>query len=167
MKSKLLFHAFIYNLDMSAKSTPKVIFADNKKALFDYEIIEEYEVGLKLFGEDVKSIRNGSINLKWSYVLINKWHPYATGIHIGEYKWGTRLIEPKREREILMRKSEIFRLETKVKEMWATIIPMQVYSKGNLIKLRIALAKWKKTWQKKETIKSRDLDREMAKKFKL
>ena len=64
MKSKLLFHTFIYNLDMSAKSTPKVIFADNKKALFDYEIIEEYEAGLKLFGEEVKSIRNGSINLK-------------------------------------------------------------------------------------------------------
>ena len=64
MKSKLLFHTFIYNLDMPLQSTPKVIFADNKKALFDYEIIEEYEAGIKLFGEEVKSIRNGSINLK-------------------------------------------------------------------------------------------------------
>jgi SsrA-binding protein len=69
-----------------AKIAEKIIFADNKKALFDYEIIEEYEAGLKLYGEEVKSIRNGSINLKGSYILINKNHPYAVGIHIGEYK---------------------------------------------------------------------------------
>ncbi len=150
-----------------AKIAEKIIFADNKKALFDYEIIEEYEAGLKLYGEEVKSIRNGSINLKGSYILINKNHPYAVGIHIGEYKWGTRIIEPKRERDLLLSKKEIVRLETKTKEMGATIIPVQVYSKGNLIKVRVALAKGKKTWQKKESIKSRDLDREMARKFKL
>lgn len=152
---------------MPPKEKAKVIFAENKKAHFDYEIIEEYEAGIKLYGEEVKSIRNGSINLKWSYVIIHKWHPYATGIHIGDYKWGIRIFEPKREREILLKKSEIQRLEIKVKEMGATLIPMQVYSKWNLIKLRIALTKGKKTWQKKETIKSRDLDREMARKFKL
>ena len=150
-----------------AKIAEKIIFADNKKALFDYEIIEEYEAGLKLYGEEVKSIRNGSINLKGSYILINKNHPYVVGIHIGEYKWGTRIIEPKRERDLLLSKKEIVRLETKTKEMGATIIPVQVYSKGNLIKVRVALAKGKKTWQKKESIKSRDLDREMARKFKL
>ena len=152
---------------MNSQEKAKVIFAENKKAHFDYEIIEEYEAGIKLYGEEVKSIRNWSINLKWSYVLIQKWYPYATGIHIGDYKWGVRIFEPKRERALLLKKSEIQRLEIKVKEMWATLIPMQIYSKGNLIKLRIALAKGKKTWQKKESIKSRDLDREMAKKFKL
>ena len=149
------------------KNPDKIIFAENKKARFDYEIIEEYEAGIKLYGDEVKSIRHGSVNLKWSYILINKWHPYATGIHIGEYKGGTRMAEPKRERAILMRKNEIQKLELKIKEMWATIVPMEVYSKGNLIKLRIALVKGKKLWQKKETIKSRDLDREMAKKFRL
>lgn len=148
------------------KSDNKVIFADNKKALFDYEIIEEYEAGIKLYGEEVKSIRNGSINLKWSYILINKWHPYATGIHIGEYQGWSRIVPPKRERDILLKKSEIIRLETKIKEMGATLIPMQIYTKGNLIKVRIALVKWKKLWQKKETLKNRDLDREMARKFK-
>jgi SsrA-binding protein len=91
----------------------------------------------------------------------------VTGIHIGEYKWWSRILPPKREREILMKKSEILRLELKIKEMWATMIPLQVYSKGNLIKVRVALVKWKKTWQKKETLKNRDLDREMARKFKL
>ena len=64
MKSKLLFITFIYNLHMPLPTSQKVIFADNKKALFDYEIIEEYEAGIKLFGEEVKSIRNGSINLQ-------------------------------------------------------------------------------------------------------
>ena len=152
---------------MAPPEKTKIIFAENKKARFDYEIIEEYEAWIKLYGEEVKSIRNGSINLKWSYILINKWHPSATGIHIGDYKWGVRIFEPKREREILLKKSEILRLENKVKEMGATIVPMQIYSKWNLIKLRIALVKGKKTWQKKETIKDRDLDREMARKFKL
>lgn len=148
------------------KNENKIIFADNKKALFDYEIIEEYEAGIELYGEEVKSIRAGNVNLKWSYILINKWHPYATGIHIGEYKGGIRIIEPKRERNLLMRKGEIIRLETKIKEMGATLIPMQIYTKGNLIKVRVALAKGKKLWQKKETLKNRDLDREMARKFK-
>lgn len=159
--------SFIYNLDMPLSPQSKTIFADNKKALFDYEIIEEYEAGIKLYGEEVKSVRTSNINLKWSYILINKWHPYVTGIHIGEYKWWSRILPPKREREILMKKSEILRLELKIKEMWATMIPLQVYSKGNLIKVRVALVKWKKTWQKKETLKNRDLDREMARKFKL
>lgn len=65
-----------------------------------------------------------------------------------------------------MRKGEIIRLETKIKEMGATLIPMQIYTKGNLIKVRVALVKGKKLWQKKETLKNRDLDREMARKFK-
>ena len=82
----MIFSFFLYNHCTVAKIAEKIIFADNKKALFDYEIIEEYEAGLKLYGEEVKSIRNGSINLKGSYILINKNHPYAVGIHIGEYK---------------------------------------------------------------------------------
>ena len=88
------------------------------------------------------------------------------GVHIGELKGGMRLIEPKRERDILLSKKEIQKLELKVKEMGATIVPISFYSKWNLIKVRIALVKGKKTWQKKESLKARDLDREMAKKFK-
>lgn len=144
----------------------KIIFAENKKAFFDYEIIEEYEAGIKLLWEEVKSIRNGNINLKWSYILIHKSVATMIGVHIGELKGGMRLIEPKRERDILLSKKEIQKLELKVKEMGATIVPISFYSKWNLIKVRIALVKGKKTWQKKESLKARDLDREMAKKFK-
>lgn len=148
-------------------SSPSLTFADNKKALFDYEIIEEYEAGIKLLGEEVKSVRNGSVNLKWSYILITKGYPTLVGVHIGELAWGMRKIEPKRERAILMNKKEILRLEQKLHEIGGTIVPISLYSKGNLIKVRIALAKGKKIWQKKETIKARDLDREVSRKFRL
>ena len=152
--------------DMKSAS-PSHIYAENRKAHFDYEIIEEYEAGIQLFGEEVKSIRNGSINLKGSYILITSGRPFATGIHIGEYKWGMRKLDPKRERELLLNKNQIIRLESKIKEMGATIVPMQVYSKGNLIKVRIALVRGKKTWEKKNTIKERDLNRETMRKFHL
>jgi SsrA-binding protein len=145
----------------------KTIFAENKKAFFDYEIIEEYEAGVKLFWEEVKSVRSGNINLKGSYILINKSVATMIGAHIGELKGGMRLLEPKRERDILLSKHEIQKLQLKVKEMGATLVPLSFYAKWNLIKVRVALVKGKKTWQKKESIKARDLDREMAKKFRL
>lgn len=78
-----------------------------------------------------------------------------------------RKLDPKRERELLLNKNQIIRLESKIKEMGATIVPMQVYSKGNLIKVRIALVRGKKTWEKKNTIKERDLNRETMRKFHL
>lgn len=149
------------------KRQERIILSENKKAFFDYEIIEEYEAGIKLLWEEVKSVRNGNINLKWSYILITKWIPTVVGMHIGELQWGVRKIEPKRERFLLLAKKEILKLELKVKEMWATLVPLSVYTRGNLIKVRMALVKWKKTWQKKETIKARDLDRELSRKFHL
>lgn len=91
-------------------------------------------------------------------------------MHIGHYNLrnaAAKILDPRRDRELLMQKKQILKLAIKIKEMGATLVPMQVYSKGNLIKIRVALVKGKKTWQKKETIKSRDLDREMAKKFRL
>jgi SsrA-binding protein len=123
------------------KKTASIIYAENKKALFDYERIEEYEAGLKLYGEEVKSVRKGSVNLRGSYIIITKGYPTLVGMHIGEYANGMKKLEPKRERDILLSKTEILRLEIKMKEMGATIVPISIYSKGNLIKLRIALAK--------------------------
>lgn len=163
----MIFLFFYYTITDMQKWTDKIIFADNKKALFDYEIIEEYEAGIKLYGEEVKSVRNGSINLKWSYILITKNHPTVVWVHIGELRGWMRQLEPKRERDILLSKNEILRLELKVKEMGATIIPISLYSKWNLIKMRMALVKGKKTWQKKESIKARDIDRELSRQFKL
>ena len=146
---------------------PSHTFADNKKARFDYEVIEEFEAGIQLFGEEVKSIRKGSVNLRGSYILITKGQATIVGMHISEYPWGMRKLEPKRERMLLMKQSELFRYEMKTKEMWATLIPMEIYSKGNLIKVRVALVRGRKKWEKKNVLKERDLDRETAQKFRL
>lgn len=164
---KLIFLAFPYNRDAMSQKLSSNTLTENKKALFDYEIIEEYEAGIKLFGEEVKSARNGSINLKWSYILIDKLRPYIVGMHIGEYRGGMRKPEPKRNRDILLKTNEILNLSQKIKEMGATIVPVSIYTKWNLIKVRIALVKWKKTWQKKNLIKKRDLEREMRWKFRI
>ncbi len=137
---------------------------ENKKALFDYEIIEEFEAGIVLVGSEVKSIRNGSVNLKWSYITLHSGRPVLVGSHISEYKSNTGTItDPKRERLILMSKKEILRLSQKIKETSATLIPVSIYSKWNLFKVRVALAKWRKKWEKKNLLKERDLDRETRK----
>ena len=161
---------FFYRIHGMKKDQPSILFADNKKAHFDYEIIEEYEAGIRLVGEEVKSIRSGGTNLKWSYILITSGRPVVTGMHIGHYNLrntAAKILDPKRDRELLMQKKQILKLAIKIKEMGATLVPMQVYSKWNLIKIRVALVKWKKAWQKKESIKEKDLDREIARKFRL
>jgi len=141
---------------------------ENKKALFDYEIIEEFEAGLVLFGPEVKSLRAGQGNLKWSYITLHSGVPTLVGLHISEYRANTGTkFDPKRERIVLISRKEIQRLSQKTKEMGATIIPVEIYQKWNLFKIRIALAKWRKKWEKKNLLKERDLDRETARKFKL
>ncbi len=149
------------------KSSTSHTYADNRKARFDYEVIEEFEAGLRLYGEEVKSVRGWSINLRGSYILITKSHPTLVWVHISEYPGGMRKLEPKRERDLLMKQSEIARYESKIKEMWATLIPMEIYSKGNLIKVRVALVKGRKKWEKKQVLKERDIERETALKFRL
>jgi SsrA-binding protein len=137
------------------------VIIENKKALFDYEVIEEFEAGIVLVGSEVKSIRNGSANLKWAYITLHSGRPVLVGSHISEYKWSTGVIvDPKRERLILMSKKEILRIGQKVKETSATLVPVSIYSKWNIFKVRVALAKWRKKWEKKNLLKERDLDRE-------
>lgn len=137
---------------------------ENKKALFDYEIIEEIEAGIVLVGSEVKSLRSGQANLKWSYVTLHSGRPVLVGSHIAEYKNNTgTIVDPKRERLLLISKKEILRLSQKVKETSATLVPVSIYQKWNLFKVRVALAKWRKKWEKKNLLKERDLDREVRK----
>lgn len=149
------------------KVVPNKTIIENKKALFDYEVIEEFEAGIVLYGPEVKSLRAGQANLKWSYVTLHSGRPVLVGCHISEYKSNTGTkFEPKRERNLLISQKEISRLQQKTKEMWATIVPVEIYTKGNLFKVRIALAKWRRKWEKKNLLKERDLDREVARKFR-
>jgi SsrA-binding protein len=145
---------------MSAQHTSII---ENKKALFDYEIIEEYEAGIVLSGPEVKSLRIGQANLRGSYVTLHSGRPTLVGLHITEYRANTTTqTDPKRERMVLLKKSELERLSQKLHEMGATLIPVEIYAKGNIFKLRLALAKGRKKWQKKQVLKERDLDRETA-----
>ena len=138
--------------------------AENRKALFDYEIIEEFEAGIVLFGPEVKSVRAWQVNLKWAYITTHSGRPVLVGCHISEYKNNSATkIDPKRERLLLLSQKQILRLSQKTKDMGATIVPIEIYSKWNLFKVRIALAKWRKKWEKKNLLKERDLDRETRK----
>jgi SsrA-binding protein len=134
----------------------------NKKAFLDYEIINTYEAGLRLFWEEVKSVRLGLVNLKWSYVTIRGNEVILLNTHIPHYKNWKWEFDPKRERTLLMKKYEITHLRSQLHEGGFTLILTNIYSKGNLIKGKIALAKWRKTWQKKQVLKERDLDRETS-----
>jgi len=126
--------------------------AKNKKAFHDYFIIEEFEAGIELFGTEVKSIRAGSVNLKDSYVDIKNGEAFALGVHISPYEKGNIFNrDPLRPKKLLLHKKEILRLFGKSKEEGLTIIPLEIYLSGSLAKLKIALAKGKKLYDKRNT----------------
>lgn len=146
------------------KKLERKTIIQNKKAIFDYEIIEEFDAGIKLFGSEVKSIRLGQANLKGSYITLHSGRPFLIGCHISEYKYNTnKKIDPKRERELLLNKKEILYLSQKTKEMWATLIAKEILEVWNLFKIRLVLARGRKKWQKKQLLKERDLSREIRK----
>ncbi len=143
------------------KTLWKQILIDNRKAQFDYEIFDLFEAWIVLRWVEVKSIRWGHGNLSWAYVSIHSWRPVIMGLHISEYPFNSWLkMDPRCDRLLLMKKSEITRIQTKLKTGWYTLIPMEVYSKWNLIKLAIWLARGRKRHEKKQLLKERDLDRQ-------
>ena len=149
----LLFRRILANMSL----------AENKKALFDYEILEKYEAGLKLTGQEVKSVKNGQVNLKGTFVTFHKNRANITNMHISKYKPAGALpdYDPTRPRELLMKKREIAYLQGKSMEKGLTIIPIRVYTKGRLIKVEVALARGKRQFDKRESIKQKDLKREL------
>ncbi len=137
--------------------------ADNKKARFDYEVLEKFEAGLVLNGQEVKSIRNGNIGLKASYIVIKEGEPYLIGATIPPYQPKNALpdYDPERLRKLLLNKKEIDYLIGKTREKGLTLIPLKVYTKYAKIKLEFGIAKGKRKIDKRETIKKRDGDREI------
>lgn len=144
------------------------IIAKNKKAHHDYEIIDWYEAGVVLTGSEVKSIREGRISLKESYAEIKEGEVYLVNCHISPYPAANIFNpHPRRERKLLLHRREIKRLTGKVKEKGLTLIPLQVeINDRGLIKLKLALAKGKKLYQKRETIRERDRERELKRELK-
>lgn len=137
--------------------------AENKRARFDYEILETFEAGIELFGHEVKSIRAGRLNLSGSYVIVRGEEAYLINADLPPYQpLNTPSdYDPKRARRLLLRREEIKELMGRVKESGLTILPLNVYTKGSLIKLKIGLGKPKKKSDKREAIKRRETDREM------
>lgn len=143
-------------------------YADNKKARFDYEILETYEAGLVLSGNEVKSIRNGNVNLKGGFVTFHGNDAFIINVHISRYKYaGTTLnYDPERSRKLLLKKKEISYLRGKSQEKGLTIVPLTLYNKGRHIKVEIAVARGKKKYDKRESVKKREVDREVQRKMK-
>ena len=144
------------------------IFAENKKARFDYEIIETYQAGIELTGSEVKSIRAGQISLSGAYVTFHNTKAQLLNAHISPYKFAGAKpdYDPTRSRALLLHRREIKYLRGKSEEQGLTIVPLRVYSNNRLIKLEIAVARGKKRFDKRETIKKRDLNREIRKNLK-
>lgn len=142
-------------------------YAVNKKARFEYEILETFEAGLVLTGAEVKSVRDGNIRLSGSYVTFHHNSASLLNGHISPYKHAQQQdYDPTHSRQLLLKAKEINYLRGKLSEKGLTIVPLSVYTKRNKIKIEIGLGKGKKTFDKRETIKKRDADREIKQKMK-
>ena len=131
----------------------------NRKAYFDYFVEEELEAGIELLGTEIKSIRKGEISLKDTYARIKNNQVYVINMFIAKYEFGSFNHEERRERKLLLHKSEIRKLKDKVKLEGYSLIPLKLYFKGNNVKVLLGLCKGKKNYDKRETIKKRDLDK--------
>ncbi len=141
---------------------PRVLSA-NRKARYDYHIEETYEAGIALMGSEVKSVRQGRANLRDSYAAFERGELFLHNCHISPYLAASRFNpDPLRSRKLLMRGEEIRRLIGKVEEKGLTLVPLRLYLKGRLVKVEIALARGKKQYDRREDIKEREAEREVA-----
>ncbi len=141
-----------------------LIISDNRKARFDYEILETYEAGLVLTGSEVKSIRNKQIQLKDSYISFIGNEAFLQNAHISEYKASSyNNHAPERLRKLLLHRRELNKIYGALREKGLSCIPLKIYFKNGKIKIEIALAKGKKLHDKRASIKQKDMDRELRK----
>jgi len=137
------------------------VLVKNRKARFDYHLLETEEAGIELLGTEVKAIRAGRANLKEAHVHFEHGEAFLVGCHISPYESaGYASHDPLRRRRLLMKKRDIVRLAVKVKEKGYTVVPLEIVLDGNWIKVSIALARGKQVHDKRETLRQRTLDRE-------
>ncbi len=150
----------------TAKGAVKLI-ANNKKAYHDYFIEDKYECGISLAGTEVKSLRLGKCSIKEAFIRIENEEVIVYGMHISPYEKGNIFNkDPLRPKKLLMHKYEIRKLVGKIKEKGYTLIPLQVYFKGSLVKVEIGLARGKKLYDKRADIAKKDMKREAERDFK-
>ena len=149
-------------MDTSTKT-----IAQNKKAFHDYFVLEQYETGIELSGTEVKSIRQGRVNLKDSFCSIDKGEIFVYGMHISPYEKGNIFNkDPLRKRKLLMHKKEILRLFGTVKQEGYSLIPLSLYFKGPRVKMNLGLCKGKKLYDKRADIAKKEASREMERHLK-
>lgn len=140
---------------------------NNRKAFHLYEVLERFEAGLELIGCEVKSLRQGEANLQDSFAMVRNRELWLVNMHIAPYAQGNRQnADPLRTRKLLMHKPEISRLAGKISQKGFTLVPLSVYLKGRRVKVELGLARGKHTYDKKETLKERDLQREAQRAMK-
>lgn len=150
-----------------AKESKKII-ANNKKAFYDYFIEDKYEAGIELVGTEVKSLRMGKCSIKEAFVRIQKGEVFIYGMHISPYEKGNIFNrDPLRARKLLLHRYEIRKIEGQIAQKGYTLVPLNVYLKGSLMKVEIGLAKGKKQYDKRQDIAKKDQRREAEKQFKV
>ena len=144
------------------------LIANNKKAFHDYFIEDKFEAGISLAGTEVKSLRMGKCSIKESFIRIENGEVMIYGMHVSPYEKGNIFNkDPLRPRKLLMHKYEIHKVEGKMTAKGYTIVPLQVYFKGSLVKVEIALARGKKLYDKRQDIAKKDMRRESEREFKV
>jgi len=138
--------------------------ARNRKAYYDYEILDKFEAGIVLNGAEIKSIRNSNLSIAESRVIVNKGEAWLVGCHVAEYKFDSSpdVYDPIRDRKLLLHKKEIHKLGGAKTQKGLTIIPLSIYMKRNYIKVEIALARGKKKFDKRASIKEKDSNRSIS-----
>lgn len=138
------------------------LVASNRRALHDYEILEKVEAGLVLLGPEVKSLREGRANLSDSYAVLRRGEAYLVNAHVSPYAQASRENpDPRRERKLLLNRSEIRRLAGKVSERGLTLVPLSLYFKNGRAKVELGLARGKRVYDKRQTLKRREQEREI------
>lgn len=139
----------------------KKISVKNRKASFEFQLLEEFDAGIILVGSEIKSIRQGHVSISESYCYVNKGEVFIKNMHIQELKDAAVQHEPLRDRKLLLTKKEIKKIETKLKDKGLTLVPTYMYNKKGLVKLKISLAKGKKLFDKREDKKAKDIERDL------
>ncbi len=146
----------------------KKLIANNKKAYHEYFLEERYEAGIELHGTEVKSLRTGKCSIKEAFVRVENGEVFIYGMHISPYEKGNIFNrDPLRPKKLLMHKAEIRKLVGKQAEQGYTLVPVEVYFKGSLVKVEIALARGKKLYDKRHDIAKKDMRREAEREFKV
>ena len=150
-----------------AKTKGIKLIANNKKAFHDYFIEDTYETGIALAGTEVKSLRMGKCSIKESFIRVERGEVFIYGMHISPYEKGNIFNkDPLRPKKLMLHKYEINKLVGKLNEKGLTLVPLQVYFKGSLVKVEIGLARGKKLYDKRQDIAKRDMKRENEREFK-